>query len=34
VLERDEREVTRIAVDPIGVTEGTIREDLQLPKVH
>jgi len=32
--QRDERMVTRISVDPLGITDGEIPQDLKLPKVH
>ena len=30
----DEGMVTRIAVDPLGVTDGEIPQDVKLPSVH
>ncbi len=34
VEQRDPAHVTRIAVDPLGVTGGAVPRDLELPKVH
>ncbi len=34
VEQLDPAQATRIAVDPLGVTDGAVPQDLELPQVH